>query len=141
MFLICGRGLFSPPDFVAKLAALVPRPRHHLLRYHGILVANARLRRYVVPAPTRKRQKGSGQCPRSLNEEGQPRAPLNWAERLKRVFETGGAPPDITKYANCVGRLRVIALVTNPIVIDKILKHVTSRSPPPSLNSNSAVLF
>jgi hypothetical protein len=26
--------LFSPLDFVAKLAALVPRPRHHLVRYH-----------------------------------------------------------------------------------------------------------
>jgi hypothetical protein len=28
--------VFSPLDFMAKLAALVPRPRAHLIRYHGV---------------------------------------------------------------------------------------------------------
>ena len=28
--------LFEPLDFMAKLAALVPRPRANLVRYHGI---------------------------------------------------------------------------------------------------------
>jgi hypothetical protein len=28
--------LFEPLDFIARLAALVPRPRGHLLRYHGL---------------------------------------------------------------------------------------------------------
>ena len=44
--------VFEPLDFLARLAALVPRPRSHLLRYHGVLAANARHRRLVVPAPT-----------------------------------------------------------------------------------------
>jgi hypothetical protein len=43
--------LFEPLDFLARLAALVPRPRSHLIRYHGVLAANARHRRRVVPAP------------------------------------------------------------------------------------------
>lgn len=29
--------LFEPLDFLARLAALVPRPRSHLIRYHGVL--------------------------------------------------------------------------------------------------------
>ena len=29
--------LFSPLDFLSKFAALVPRPRHNLVRYHGVL--------------------------------------------------------------------------------------------------------
>ena len=29
--------LFSPVDFLSKLAALVPRLRHNLVRYHGVL--------------------------------------------------------------------------------------------------------
>ncbi len=31
-----GSGLFEPLDFIARLAALVPRPRTHLVRYHGL---------------------------------------------------------------------------------------------------------
>ena len=30
-----GSGLFEPLDFLARLAALVPRLRSHLVRYHG----------------------------------------------------------------------------------------------------------
>ena len=31
------------------LAALVPRPRLHLIRFHGVLAPNAKLRAMVVP--------------------------------------------------------------------------------------------
>jgi hypothetical protein len=30
--------LFEPLDFIARLAALVPRPRSHLIRFHGLLL-------------------------------------------------------------------------------------------------------
>ncbi len=33
--------LFEPQDFIARLAALVPRPRAHLIRYHGLFAPNA----------------------------------------------------------------------------------------------------
>lgn len=39
---------FDPIDFVGKLAALVPRPRSNLVRYHGCLAPHASLRAYVV---------------------------------------------------------------------------------------------
>ncbi len=39
---------FEPVDFMAKLAALVPRPRHNTLRFHGVYAPNARLRSQVV---------------------------------------------------------------------------------------------
>jgi hypothetical protein len=32
-----------------RLAALAPRPRLHLIRYHGVLAPNAKLRARVVP--------------------------------------------------------------------------------------------
>ena len=32
-----------------RLAALVPRPRLHLIRFHGVLAPNAKLRATVVP--------------------------------------------------------------------------------------------
>ena len=40
--------LFSPLDFLGKLAALIPRPRHQLVRYHGIFAPNARIRKRIV---------------------------------------------------------------------------------------------
>ena len=33
----------SPLEFMQRLAALVPRPRLHLIRFHGVLAPNARL--------------------------------------------------------------------------------------------------
>jgi hypothetical protein len=39
----------SPLEFMQRLAALVPRPRLHLIRLHGVLAPNAKLRALVVP--------------------------------------------------------------------------------------------
>jgi len=39
----------SPLEFMQRLAALVPRPRLHLIRFHGVLAPNARLRAQGVP--------------------------------------------------------------------------------------------
>jgi hypothetical protein len=42
--------LLEPLDFIARLAALVPPPRDHLTRYHGVFAANAALRAAITPA-------------------------------------------------------------------------------------------
>ena len=41
--------VMSPLEFMQRLAALVPRPRRHLIRFHGVLAPNAKLRAQVVP--------------------------------------------------------------------------------------------
>jgi hypothetical protein len=50
-------------------------------------------------------------------------APLTWAQRLKRVFNI-----DITLCPLCGGTMRVIADITDPVIIRKILVH--TRGPP-----------
>jgi hypothetical protein len=52
-------------------------------------------------------------------------APLTWAQPLKRVFEI-----DITLCPLSGGQLRVIADITDPQLIQKILDHVQQRAPP-----------
>ena len=42
--------LLSPMELLEKRAALVPPPRFHLLRYHGVLAPRARARERIVPA-------------------------------------------------------------------------------------------
>jgi hypothetical protein len=54
--------LFAPLDFLSKLAALVPRPRHNLVRYHGVLARgcrqpNSKLRQLIVPKRSRPIEK------------------------------------------------------------------------------------
>ncbi len=54
---------FDPLDFLSRLAALVPRPRAHLLTYHGILAPAAEWRELVVPRPRPEFRFPSGQLP------------------------------------------------------------------------------
>ena len=41
--------VMSPLDFMQRLAALVPRPRLNLIRFHGVLAPNAKLRSEIIP--------------------------------------------------------------------------------------------
>ena len=43
----------EPLEFMERLAALVPRPRLHLIRFHGVLAPNAKLRSEIVPSSGR----------------------------------------------------------------------------------------
>ena len=55
---------FAPVDFIARLAALVPKPRVNLTRFHGVLAPNHRWRGLVTPA-----ERGKG-VKRIANTEG-----------------------------------------------------------------------
>jgi Putative transposase len=52
----------SPHEFMQRLAAPVRRPRVHLIRFHGVLAPNAKLRPLVVPQEPRAA--GAGQTAR-----------------------------------------------------------------------------
>lgn len=43
---------FEPVELVGRLASLVPPPRQHTVRYHGVLAPASRWRPQVVPRPT-----------------------------------------------------------------------------------------
>jgi hypothetical protein len=47
--------IFEPVDFIAKLAAQVPKPRVNLTRFHGVFAPNSKHRARVTPA---KRERG-----------------------------------------------------------------------------------
>ena len=116
--------VLEPLDFMARLAALVPRPRLNLTRFHGVFAPNSRHRHRIVPGTPQRRV-----------DDDQPRAPLSWAQRLKRVFAI-----DIETCPDCGGKLRVIASIEEPWLIARILGHVrvrdehtttAARAPPP----------
>jgi hypothetical protein len=112
---------------MAKLAALVPKPRANLTRYHGVLAPNSKQRILVTPA---KRGKGNTQKQGLKADETalvDCHQSMTWAERLKRVFNI-----DITICSHCGGAVRIIACIEDPSVIKKILAHRDAKSGGPS---------
>ena len=59
-YLRCGRLEHGPLDFIARLAALVPKPRVNPTRYHGVFTPNSPDRAAVTPAKRGKGAKSAG---------------------------------------------------------------------------------
>jgi hypothetical protein len=103
---------FEPVEFIAKLAALVPPPRAHLTRFHGIFRPEREPARRSSP-PRIAAKAASGRCrPVSAHDDRTPdekRRAMSWAQRLKRVFGI-----DVTTCAHCGGAVKIVASVEDP---------------------------
>src|SRR5210317_848095 len=73
--------IFEPEDFIARLVALVPKPRAHLTRYHGAFAPASRDRARIVPGTRTAASKARGEGSVSDRQRA-----MSWAQRLKRVF-------------------------------------------------------
>tara|TARA_B110000305_G_scaffold209670_1_gene242813 strand:- start:60 stop:1361 length:1302 start_codon:yes stop_codon:yes gene_type:complete len=114
------RGGHPSVDFVARLAALVPKPRVNLTRYHGVLAPNHRWRGLVTPARRGKGIKSISNA--EVRTPAERHAAMTWAQRLKRVFSI-----DIEVCGRCGGSVRVIASIEGQDVIDRILTHLRQK--------------
>jgi len=123
--------IFEPVDFVARLAALVRKPRVNLTRFHGVFAPNSKHRIHVALA---KRGKGRKEMERPAWDERTPlerHAAMTWMQRLKRVFNI-----DIEICEKCKGPVKIIACVEDPVAIEKILRHLKEKA----ISSNTAQL-
>jgi hypothetical protein len=114
---------WDPVDFIAKLAALVPPPRAHLTRFHGIFAPNASLRAQLTPSGRGKRTAHDA-TPVGVSANDEQRSPeqkrraMSWAQRLKRVFNI-----DVDTCIHCGGTVRIVASIEEPTAIRAILAH------------------
>ena len=127
--------VLEPTAFLRRLALLVPPPRQNLIRFHGLLAPNAKLRPALlalVPSPA---DGASAVPPAEVPQAATPagdEAPARtvrrrpWAELFRRVFAE-----DLLCCPRCHGRMRVIALITDPAPIGKILTHLGLPTAPP----------
>jgi hypothetical protein len=133
--------LFDGVELVEKLAALVPRPRFHMVRFHGILAPAASRRDEVVPCvPVEVQGPPQGQCAPATDtcasntlggEEGHGsprRGRLSWAQLMRRVFQV-----DVMVCPRCAGALRIMAEVRSPAAIRAILNCLKLPSRPPPI--------
>jgi len=111
--------IFEPLDFMARLAALVPKPRVNLTRFHGVFAPNSKHRALITPAGRGKGRKAAEDSDdRSFAER---HMAMSWAQRLKRVFNI-----DIEICEQCQGPVKVIACVEDPVAIRQILDHLAA---------------
>lgn len=128
--------VMSPLQLLQRLAALVPRPRLHLIRFHGVLAPNAKLRARVVPNGPLEPGRDNAPGPRACGEPQEPAAPsqprrLGWARLLARVFDI-----DLRYCPRCgIGELAIVAVILERAVISKILTHLGLDPQPPPRGS------
>ena len=119
--------IFEPLDFIARLAALIPRPRANLTRFHGVFAPNSKHRALVAPSKRGKSAK------RQINDDERSpverHAAMTWAQRLKRVFNI-----DIAVCEECGGAVKVLASIEDPVVIKRILAHLERKTEPKEFN-------
>jgi hypothetical protein len=99
-----------PLALIARLAALVPSPRRHTVRYSGVLSSHSSLRSQVVPAPVL--------LPLPTTDTAKPARKsryIPWAELLRKTF---GFELLCSK---CKGPLRLVALIKSEDVARRIL--------------------
>ena len=107
---------FEPVDFIAKLAALVPPPRVHLTRFHGIFAPNANLRAQLTPSVRGNDATADANVDHRTPDER--RGSMTWAQRLKRVFGI-----DVETCIHCGGKVKIVASVEELNAIRAILAH------------------
>ncbi len=124
--------LLEPLELLRRLATLVPPPRAHLVRFHGVFGPASKWRSEIVPAPAGipHEHRGVGPSPAEASEQieitpearaRKPRRPdskIRWADLLQRVFRE-----DVLA-CPCGGRRRMLAFITERSAIKAILEHL-----------------
>jgi hypothetical protein len=118
--------IFEPLEFLARLAVLVPAPRVHTIRFHGVIGPAAKGRSAIVPECL-ETEANACRHEKDRNEKQGRHRNYAWASLMARVFEI-----DVLKCTDCNGRLRILAAIHPPVNTRKILEclGLPSRAPP-----------
>ena len=121
--------LLTPLELIDRLAALIPPPRRHRHRYFGVLAPNAALRAAVtalataIPVPAIPSASPAAEEPSHRQA-----ARYAWALLLARIYE---AFPLLCP--KCGGEMKIIAFVTEAVVVRDILAHLGEPTAPPRM--------
>lgn len=127
---------FDREDLLARLLMHVPEPRLHLVRYYGHYSSAARAQRRTGETVGEAAAEAPNTAATSAEQEPSSaerrRLRRQWARLIRRIYE---ADPLL---CDCGNEMRVISFLTDPPVVDKLLKHLelkasaTQRGPPSS---------
>jgi Putative transposase len=104
----------DPLSLLCRLAPSVPPPRFHTVKYAGVLAPASPSRSRLAP-----------QLPEAAAADDKPGRPAHtggyrpWAELLARTFAV-----DVLVCPTCQGRMKLLGLVKNPVIISLTLATV-----------------
>jgi hypothetical protein len=94
-----------------RLVALIPRPRVHLTRYHGVLGPHYKHRKQIVPKPPELKIVHDDQNVIEPKQLALKKKNIPWARLLARVFNI-----DVETCIKCGGNMKIIAAIEDPKV-------------------------
>lgn len=112
----------DPLSLITRLAASVPPPRMHTIRYAGVLASRSRFRARIVKKPV---EVVGGEAPKYRRRH------IPYAELMRRTFRI-----DVETCHDCGGKMKLLALVKEPASITRFLRHLglpteaPARAPP-----------
>ena len=122
----------DPLSLLCRLAAAVPPPRLHTVRYSGVLAAASKWRSQVIPQP---KVPPPSPAPTVSKTPGKPDRPAGhrcqyrpFIELLARTFSI-----DVTICPSCGGRMRLVALVKDASSIARFLRNLGEPTEPPPM--------
>lgn len=118
--------VMSPLELLERLTAIIPRPRVHLTRFHGVLAPHYKYRELIVPPKKVDALPSNDKNKNDLVKKNR----VTWARLLKRVFDV-----DVETCGVCGGKVKIIAAIKEVEVIKKILDHIGLPSVPPEIVS------
>ncbi len=117
----------DPLSLLCRLVALVPAPRFHTVRYFGVLAAAAKWRPLVVPKPQPSEVTDDATAPATTPCRATGSRYRPWAELLRRTFAV-----DVETCPRCGGHMRLMALITEPQSVARLLRHRGEPTEPPA---------
>ncbi|HEY3593840.1 MAG TPA: transposase [Polyangiaceae bacterium] len=115
----------DPLSLLCRLAMMVPPPKHHTVKYAGVLAAASKLRARIAPSPAPATEAAE---PRPTERRG---SYWPWALLMRRTFAL-----DVLECPKCKGRMKLLALVIDDRSIVRYLRKIgepteaPARAPP-----------
>ncbi len=130
--------MFKALDFIAELTQHIPPKHKHLIRYYGLYSSRTKgktlrdgsMVKFGYPVASGKKPSQApdpGECRHSLMDTVSSKAlRRNWARLIQRVYEV-----DPLTCPKCGHEMRVMAVITEPHEVRKILECLKRNHAPP----------
>ena len=117
----------DPLSLLCRLASAVPAPKFHTVRYVGVLGPASTLRSRVVPVRAAPVDDEGFAKPKEPKHKRGTCTYIPWAELLRRTFQI-----DVVSCPTCQGRMQLVAMVTDPKSVTRMLRAMGEPCEPPA---------